>query len=287
MVVGDHHLFRCAPEETPPERWSREGEWQFVVDDPEMLALAPWKWQWDDIEGIRRRGRLVKQGPPRTVLRVPVAGREVYVKHHVVTPLRDKIRHAFVTCPPLEEFRLGRKLLRRGIATARPLLAAVRKGAWLDSEGIIVTEALPGASFPLFFSRLGSAQERASLLAHLARGVAELHDLRFWHGSLGGHHVLVEEGPRFALIDLHNSSFGLSWRVAPRSLNLWSLLKALWREATMQEWEGFLRTYTSASRRAPSPAALEFALFVRYRIHVWRDERKRRRKKRQVRDHEC
>lgn len=180
---------------------------------------------------------LVKRSPSRSVWRLPLAGRIVYLKRHRPRGWRERIKYLVARPRAQAEWRAARRLRAAGIEAAEPLAVALgRRGPWPGDAWFVAGE-VPGLPFREALAGLraqGPAQV-AALLGETAALVGRLEAAGLAHPDLHGANLLVREGacgPRVALIDLHALRVGrlrarlARWRArAKLAHSLWLLLR--------------------------------------------------------------
>ena len=127
-------------------------------------------------------------------------------------------------------WRLGHRLIARGIRTARPLAMCQPRGPWHFRTSYLATEWIEGAeNLHLFFWRLASRDIHRRLRCaarcaeSLGRLVGRMHALRIAHRDLKGANLLVvQRGDRLStyLIDVDGVRFRRRLSSARRAANL-------------------------------------------------------------------
>ncbi|HEY5657287.1 MAG TPA: lipopolysaccharide kinase InaA family protein [Myxococcota bacterium] len=219
-----------------------------------------------DDPGRLEGGVCVKANAARSVWRVALAGRTVYVKRYHVRGWRERLKYRIVPPRAEAEWRAAVGLGEAGIEAVEPLAVGLaHRDGWLTDAFFVAAEA-PGVPYSEFLAALrGDAEAVEALL----RATVALHErLRaagVFHPDLHGGNMLgrLEGGePRIALVDLH--SIHRRRRVGRRARRRMraKLAHSLWRTLREDEFEYALRLL------APADA-------VRLRLQVERLERAR------------
>jgi len=202
-----------APETPAALSWQARPGWrgralaawiQFDVVDLPWLQMA--------YEGRRRDGlTCVKLSRSRHVLRVRRPERfgardprGVYVKRYLINTPRRRLGNLLSGGKARREFRLGWRLIQRGLRTARPLAYVIA-----DPMRILDRQAPPGfaraASFLVTEEVLndgtiyewacrGDAAGCEGFYPALARYIAAMHQRGFYHDDLSGKNICVASG---------------------------------------------------------------------------------------------
>ncbi len=256
--------------QTGDVHWVVESPWQSLLLEPDGLPLR----QWLD----SGRAAVVKHGPHRTVYRVDLGGRLVYVKHYRCRGLPSLGKHAVRGSAARREWHKTREALRRAVPTVRPVALGERRIAGVVHDNYLVTEGVAGAlALDAFLRdelpRLPRSQRAARtrwLIDELARLTAQAHDAglvqRDFH--LGNVLVCRDDGAdggawQLRLIDLPSARLGgcLSPRRTLRSLAVLAAAAESFTTAS-QRWR-FWRAYRAArpgfAARVPLAAARHVA----------------------------
>jgi tRNA A-37 threonylcarbamoyl transferase component Bud32 len=227
-----------------------------TLQDWQHLEFARVRWwvdpQWRDqllnLRGLRlpeweRDGRveIIKQSLHRTVYRVGLGERAVFVKHYPIQDLPSRIKRWLRPAKALREWRKALVLRRHAIPTIRPLAVGVHA----DGASSFVSEALDGAVGLHEFverhwadwRRLGNWSECRALVKELGGFLGHLFRSGIVHADLHGDNILVRQnksGQReWFLIDPYDieasSWLGrmLRWLQPASDLNLRSLQTSL------------------------------------------------------------
>ncbi len=177
---------------------------------------------------------LVKRSLTRSVWRLPLAGRTVYLKRYRVRSRRERLKYLVARPRARAEWRAALRLREAGIEAAEPLAVALgRRGPWLADAWFVAGE-VPGLSFreALAELRAKGTESVAALLRETAALLTRLEAAGLAHPDLHGANLLVQSGPRgprLALIDLHSLRLGrLRAGIARRSARA-KLAHSLWR----------------------------------------------------------
>jgi len=243
----------------------------------------------------------VKENRVRSVWRIPLGTRCVYLKCHRVRGVGQSLKYLFAAPRALAEWRAAHGLRACGIAAAPPLAVGLRRrGPWLV-EGIFIAEEVGGEPFAkaLAHARESSAGDAAvrAWVEDLLALHARLETRAVFHPDLhGGNLIARADDPdaRLVLVDLHAVRLlgrlgrGLPlWRRRMRTklaFSLWKLLDRSAFEHALQQLapgaEARLlagirarerRRLRSRSRRCVVPSSA----FRRERSGAWRGWRRR------------
>ncbi len=216
--------------------------------------------------------RVVKEGARRTVYRIDLPHRRLFVKHFRTRSWGELCRRAFSGSAAVREFSRAGELARRQIPAIRPVAVGHAAGPGLVWNDFLVTEAIPGAcALDDYVDRVlptYAHQQRAllrrKLAVALARFCAQAHEKGVVHRDLHLGNVvvrldptLVQTGnhrlPRLHLVDVPDVDFGhpLTWR---RSREALMMLCASWgaRASHLDRWR-FWRAYCAARPRLVMP----------------------------------
>ncbi len=208
------------------------------------------------------RAEVVKRAPHRTVHRLELNGRRVYVKHFRGSRWSDILRAVALGSPARREGRRLREVAHRGVPTSRLLAWGERRRFGFVTESYLVTEAIEDVSTlgEYLTTRLPAltlrqrVRAKRRLLDGLAGFLAQMHRAGIRHNDLHSGNILVScptaagesvGAPAFHLIDVASVRIGgpLSWPSAAKSL---AGLAAIGRHCTTRtERLRFWRDYVS------------------------------------------
>lgn len=183
------------------ERWWINPDWSQELLDGGGLRLK----EWTD-EG---KVEIVKHSLQRTVYRVGLAEKPVYVKYYPVNDLRSRVRHWLRKAKAWIEWQRTIQLQQRAVPTIRP----VAVGEHPDLGSYIITEEIPQAfQFHEYVQRYWQLWKQAGdttscrmLIEELARFLAEMLQRGIVHDDLHAGNILIHtnsEGKRsWFLID--------------------------------------------------------------------------------------
>lgn len=193
--------------DTHQMRWLIAAPWEQAVLDADGLRLNEWLAQ--------NQARVVKRSPGRTIYRVDLPARCLFVKHYR-GDWRDRLRQWFRASAAQREWLKTLELERRNVPTVRPIALGEPRGRAWNREQFFLTEAVPGG-VPLgevlaaATPQSDSPHWRRKLLAELARLVAAAHREGVLHDDLHAGNILVAGDnliePRLYLIDLPKVRF--------------------------------------------------------------------------------
>jgi tRNA A-37 threonylcarbamoyl transferase component Bud32 len=185
-----------------------------------------------DREGLRlptwlRGGQasIVKQGPHRTVYRVQLPERSVYVKHYRVADTRAMLSQWAQSSKGRREWNRIAQAAGSSIPTPVPLALGEQRRAGLVLENFLVTEGIEGVEQLDQFVQLAlprisepdQSRARRRLAEELAELAARAHDAGIINPDLHSGNVLVRQNGsdlELFLIDLHAAAAAsrLGWR---------------------------------------------------------------------------
>ena len=238
--------------------WQVLPGWEATLLGPGGLRLEQWRRQ--------SAVRVVKHGEHRTVYCVELPDRAFYVKHYRCARFWDIARHLVRASAAGREWRKTEEVIRRGIATIRPVAWGQRVRGPVVSDNYFVSEAIPQACsleqwvmerLPGFRPQV-QAELRRRLIVDVARFVASIHQAGIRHNDFHAGNVLVQlplgqsdtpgpvPSPRMYLIDLPGVRFSesLDWPASVRSLVMFN--SAWWERTSAGEKWRFWRTYLAA-----------------------------------------
>ncbi len=169
-------------------RWVAEG-W---LDQPLRERLVP-NLATPEAVGAEQ----VKRSLSRSVYRMELGGRSVYVKLHKVRSWKEWLKYLVLPSRAAVEWEVSRALAERGIPAARAVAFGERRIFGVLAEAVLVSEAVE-ACVPF-----GEARRRdPGLLSRAARLVRKAHDAGVHHRDLHGGNILVA-GTELVFVDLH------------------------------------------------------------------------------------
>jgi tRNA A-37 threonylcarbamoyl transferase component Bud32 len=256
-------------------RWVVEAGWQPLLLQGDGLPLRQW------LE--TGRAVVVKHGDHRTVYRVDLGQRLVYIKHYRCQGLRALGKHAVRVSAARREWHKTHEALRRDVPTVRPVALGERRIAGLVHDNYLVTEGISGAvaldefvrhELPQL-PRAQRARRTRWLIDELARLTAQAHDAGVQQHDFHLGNVLVcrsepSQGSAawpLRLIDLPTARLGgcLPPRQTLRSLAL-LLASAQPYTTAAQQWR-FWRAYRAARPAFAARVGVEAALRIARLAH--------------------
>jgi tRNA A-37 threonylcarbamoyl transferase component Bud32 len=134
----------------------------------------------------------------------------IYAKRYRVWRLTRRLAYLFIPSKCINEWRLGFSLLKKGIMTPLPLIAAEYRAGPFIKENYLVTRGIePYESLNHIFKNMPDQKTKRDLLASLAHFIRDVHGRGFYHDDISLNHIFTHENPgegrQFALIDLDNS----------------------------------------------------------------------------------
>lgn len=232
--------------------WQIAAEWEPLVIGPGGLRLEEWL-----ADG---RAQVVKHGASRTVYRVDLPDRTLFLKHYRCRHLLLAARHLCRRSAARREWIKSRAIAARHIPTATPIACGEQQRGGLVRDNFFLTEAIAGGrtledclehwlpSLPA----LERASAQRALLVALARLAASVHRAGVDHDDFHAGNVLVQwppaaererSVPRLFLIDVPKVRLRapLGWRRSRHSLAM--LASGLWYRTTRSQRWRFWRTY--------------------------------------------
>ncbi len=185
------------------------------------------------------QAQIVKDGSHRTVYRIDLPERALFVKHYRCTNTLAALRHWWRPCAAQREWRAAVQIARRGVSTIDVIGYGRRERFGLVRDNYLVTRAIePSCSLDEYVLRVlprldprTAADARRRLIEELARLCATMHSRGILHRDLHTGNILVQldEGaelagatraPRLYLIDLASARFtgALGWRRSRKNL---------------------------------------------------------------------
>ncbi len=191
----------------------------------------------------------VKHSTVRTVWRMVLAGRTVFVKRYRVRDARERVKYLFAVPRARAEWRAARALAAAGIEAAAPLAMSVRRdGPWL-ADALFVAAQLPGVPYADALTALRREGRDATPLLFESVALCErLEAAGIFHPDLHGGNLLVRsEGgaTRIGLVDLHAVRLRLTRR--RRAAMRAKLAHSLWRLHGDAELDALLRRIAPGS----------------------------------------
>ena len=217
---------------------------------PYILATAPCEGV-DGGEGAEEK--VLKEGRTSTVWRVVAAGgRPLIVKRHNRACERGLVHGVIGPSRSMAAFRHGHALLARGIATARPVAAADRRGGGAVRDTLVMAEVVAGEPLSDWLRRSPPAADRRRVVWKLAKMIRRMHDAGFSHRDLKAPNIIITPaggpGGQPVLVDLDGLRERpyVSARRRARDLMRLSVSLDEWGVARQTDRLRFLRTYLGA-----------------------------------------
>lgn len=204
--------------------WRVRSDVAHLLFDSAGLRLSSWLQSG--------RASIVKQGPHRTVYRVQLDGRSVYVKHYHVADARAMFSQWAQSSKSRREWDRAERAAAAAIPTIVPLALGEQRKAGLVFENYLITEGIDDVE-PLdrfvqdIFPKLApnrQARIRPRLTHGLAELVAKLHEAGVLHPDLHSGNVLVRlhesDAIELFLIDLQEAKPAkrADWRRSRKNL---------------------------------------------------------------------
>lgn len=247
--------------------WECLPGWDSVLFGPDGLKLDQWL--------ANGQVEVVKHGPHRSVYRVTLGDRQVYVKHYRCCTIWDRARLWIRPSQARREWLKAKEIARRGVSTVQPLALQEGSRGGTAGESFLVTQAISdscalGEYWRRFLSTRAFQEQGATrrrLLAEVARFVAEVHEAGIDHNDLHPGNLLVAldgDSPRldpktghyrFHLIDVPGVRISgpLPWPAVRDNL---TMLNAAWRvELSESDRRRFWRAYCTARPGLEVPPA--------------------------------
>ncbi|MBI2824792.1 MAG: hypothetical protein HYX69_08915 [Planctomycetia bacterium] len=262
-------------------KWQVAPRWRDILLGPQGLRVDEWL--------AAGRVHVVKHGSHRTVYRVDLPERTIFLKHYRVLALLNAATHLLRGSAARREWRNALEVRRRNVATATPLALGERHRGGLVRDSFFVSEAIPNSCTLERYAdeclpKLPAAAQ-AGLRRRITYAVAQLcadaHEAGIYHTDFHRGNVLValDSGaaaaapasvlPRLHLIDLPKMWFSrpLSWR---RSRDSLAMFAAAWldRSTRSERWR-FWKAYLAGrpELRLADPAAAAADIVRRSRRH--------------------
>lgn len=190
--------------------WRVRSDVAHLLFDSAGLRLSSWLQSG--------RASIVKQGPHRTVYRVQLDGRSVYVKHYRAADVRAMFSQWAQSSKSRREWDRAERAAAAAIPTIVPLALGEQRKAGLVFENYLITEGVDDVEpldrfvqdvFPtLTLDR--QARIRSRLTHGLAELVAKLHEAGVLHPDLHSGNVLVRlhecDAIELFLVDLQEAT---------------------------------------------------------------------------------
>ena len=196
---------------------------------------------------------LVKRTVTRSVWRLEVGGVAIFIKHHRLDSLRERLKYLLLPSRAAAEWNASRTMAERGIPAAGAVAFGERRVAGVLTEAVLITAEAENA-LPLtevIKRRTGAAakgeafRRKRALLAALARFVRKAHDAGVRHRDLHGGNILVS-GEKLLFIDLHRVDTGGAVSRRHRVAGVAQLLGHLGGLVTSGDRLFFVREYLGA-----------------------------------------
>jgi tRNA A-37 threonylcarbamoyl transferase component Bud32 len=234
--------------------WQIAPGWEEMLLGPEGLRLPEWL--------KTGRAQVVKDGAHRTVYRVDLPGKTVYLKHYRCAKWPSVLRHLVRASASRREWRKTIEVARRRIPTAVPVAWGEMLRGGIVRDNYFVTEEISHSQSVDQFAadvlpRLDPRQQcrcRRDIVLAVARLTAEVHRAGIYHNDFHTGNLLLKFEPEAAsgqqpgqpsvfVIDLPGVRItrSLSWR---RSRDGLVMLLSGWlnRLSRTERWR-FLTTY--------------------------------------------
>jgi tRNA A-37 threonylcarbamoyl transferase component Bud32 len=172
-------------------RWQIAPGWEDLLLGPDGLRLSEW------IE--TGQAQVVKDGAHRTVYRVDLPGKTVYLKHYRCGKWQNALRHLVRASASRREWRKTIEVARRHIPTAVPVAWGETFRGGIVRDNYFVTEEISGSqSVDQFVSeslpkldRRTQARCRRKILLAIARLAAEVHRAGVYHNDFHTGNLLL------------------------------------------------------------------------------------------------
>lgn len=202
---------------------------------------------WDRLD-MMPGAVLVKQNTQRDVWRIPIDGRDYFVKVYHPRGALNKLKLWLRGPTAVEEWDVGRYAGAFGVGSVVPVACGWTGSLRSAGQSILVTEAVPGAR-PISDYWMEIQHDRMmadALLDGLAKLIARAHQCGFQHGDMHPGNILVRGGRSGAAIhfvDLHKVKTGASVSLNNVVRNLAQLNQWFRRNATRSWRLRFLVRY--------------------------------------------
>lgn len=173
----------------------------------------------------------------------------IYAKRYRVWRITRKLGYLFIPSKCIREWRLGFSLLKKGIKTPLPVIAAESRVGPFVKENYLVTLGIePFGTSNHSLKTIHDKQTKRHFLENLAHFMRNVHDQGFFHNDLSLNHIYTHQNPgedrQFALIDLDN---GRMLKQLPHRMIVRNLFQIfLWADETVlprEERLMFLQDY--------------------------------------------
>ena len=144
----------------------------------------------------------IKHTMTRSIYRLEHEGQAVFIKHHKVRSLGERLKYVLLPSRASVEWDVSRAVAERGFPVTRAVAFGERRVAGVLTEAVLVSEAVEDAA-PL--SNL--LRERRELLGKAAHLIRRMHDANVLHRDLHAGNILVRDS-ELTLIDLHRVALG-------------------------------------------------------------------------------
>ena len=154
-----------------------------------------------NLDSLENAGaQLLKRTLTRSVHKLAAGGTTVFVKHHKVRSLKERLKYIVMRSRASAEWSTSLAMSEAGIPAARAVAFGERRVAGVLTEAVLVSEAIENAT-PLK-QACGDGGSKGKLLADVARLVRKSHDCGILHRDLHGGNILLS-GNGLVFIDLH------------------------------------------------------------------------------------
>ena len=242
-------------------------EWSMRADLVDELARAVGRpAELANAHGVET----VKNGPHRTVYRLPVAGRNFYFKHFRTADARALLQNVVRPSKAEREFEAAGRMARLGLSTFEPVALGrlMRGGIVHDSflisreipdvrplDRLVIDELAPaGRSASVRHVARRQSDLRQKLALALGKLAAKLHHSAVDHADFHAANVLIgieaDNVPELWLIDLHNVRFRRALSKRQRYDNLTLLHQFFAGRSSRADRLRFYRAYRREWRRS-------------------------------------
>ena len=218
---------------------------------------------------------LLKRTLTRSVHRLAAGSTTVFVKHHKVRSLKERLKYLVMRSRASAEWSASLTMGELGIPAARAVAFGERRVAGVLTEAVLVSEAIENATS--LKQAFGDGDTKNELLADVAKLVRKAHDCGVLHRDLHGGNILLAGGGLF-FIDLHRMTIG---RTVPKQKLIWNvgqLLAFLGCETTEDDRVEFVRAYLGPN--TPPREIADFASGIEHTVQRLRERRYASRSKR-------
>ena len=218
---------------------------------------------------------LLKRTLTRSVHKLDAAGTTVFVKHHKVTSLKERLKYLVMRSRASAEWSASLTMAELEIPAARAVAFGERRVAGVLTEAVLVSETIENAT-PLKHA-CADGGAKSKLLADVAALVRKTHDCDILHRDLHGGNILLAGGGLF-FIDLHRMTVGRTVSKRNRIWNVAQLIAFLGCETNEDDRAEFVRAYLGPD--TPPGEIAEFASQVEDSVQQQRERRYASRSKR-------